>query len=674
MDDDRADIKADIDAVKDRGENLSSMEPLLLSESSRHRKALGDLALELISASAGFRRSLPLGVMAPLADLVRAMNCYYSNLIEGHATHPVDIEKALAGKYSHDPKKRDLQYEARAHITVQRWIDEGHLRGNATTVAGIRDLHLRFSELLPDGLLVASDPLTGSRVRVVPGELRRDDVKVGQHIPMSAGAVPRFLKRFEEIYTPLGKSEAILAAAAAHHRLLWIHPFVDGNGRVARLMSHAVLLETLDTGAVWSVARGLARNVGHYKQHLMNCDHPRRNDLDGRGALSEEALAVFTEFFLKTCLDQVRFMEELVQPDRLRGRIMAWAEEEIKAGALPLQSGQVLEAVLFRGELPRADVAPLLGVTDRHARRAVSALLDRGVLVSEGPRDSLFITFPAALASGWMPGLFPDPPAEPPPPLPAPLSTSTLRQELARVFELKDTLSDPGNPNAYFQNFEVSLRENSQKLAAFRKIEDVLSALDANAWNTLRDTASAHLTRPSTNKGRGWQSLFDVLSEARGYAYLRSIGCSDIRFVGRSDRPTPDIEAIHEGRRVLCEVKAINISEDEAGRRHRVYAGTPPASKAHTELGARYLSKLSSTLTNAVRQLDAFDPERTARRIVFCVLNFDDWVGDYYPAYFREIDTHLVTHPVEGAELVFYLPNNLFGRSFDMRAATVRTD
>jgi Fic family protein len=674
MDDARADIEADIEPVKDRGESPSSMEPLLLSESSRHRKALSDLSLELVSASAGFRRSLPSGVRAPLADLVRAMNCYYSNLIEGHATHPVDVEKALAGEYSHDPKKRDLQYEARAHITVQRWIDEGHLRGKATTVAGIRDLHLRFSELLPDELLAASDPITGRTVRVVPGELRRDDVKAGQHIAISAGAVPRFLKRFEEIFTPLGKSEAILAAAAAHHRVLWIHPFVDGNGRVARLMSHAVLLDTLDTGAVWSVARGLARNIGHYKQHLMNCDNPRRDDLDGRGALSEEALAAFTEFFLKTCLDQVRFMEELVQPDRLRGRIMAWANEEIKAGALAVRSGQVLEAVLFRGELPRADVAPLLGVTDRHARRVVSSLLYRGVLVSEGPRDSLFITFPAALASRWMPGLFPDPPPEPPPPMQAPISTSVLRQELARVFELKDTLSDPANSNAYFQKFEENLRKNSQTLAAFRKIEDVLSALDADAWNTLRHTASAHLTRPSTNKGRGWQSLFDIVSEARGYAYLRSIGCSDIRFVARADRPTPDIEAVHEGRRVLGEVKTINISEDEAGRRRRVYSGTPVASKTATELGAQYLSKLSRTLANAVRQLDAIDPERTARRIVFCVLNFDDWVGDYYPAYFREMDTHLVTHPVEGVELVFYLPNNMFARSFEMRAATVVTD
>jgi hypothetical protein len=86
------------------------------------------------------------------------------------------------------------------------------------------------------------------------------------------------------------------------------------------------------------------------------------------------------------------------------------------------------------------------------------------------------------------------------------------------------------------------------------------------------------------------------------------------------------------------------------------------------------LSKLTKTLGSAVRQLDAADPNRVARRIAFAVLNFDDWVGDYYPAYLRQIDAHLAADPVEGAEVVFYLPNNLFGRTFEMHAARVVTD
>ena len=384
------------------------MEPLLISWDSRHRGELTDLAVELAARSAGFRRSLPDGVLTALADLVRAMNCYYSNLIEGHVTHPVDIERALNNDYSRDVGKRNLQLEARAHVAVQQWIDAGGLRGRATTIDGIREIHRRFGELLPDELLWVEDPSSGERVRVVPGELRHRDVKVGNHVPVSPGAVPRLLRRFERGYSGLGKTDAILSVAAAHHRLLWLHPFLDGNGRVARLMSHAMLLDALDTGAIWSAARGLARNVAAYKAHLADCDSPRRNDLDGRGHLSEEALARFTRFFLDVCLDQVDFMEKLVQPGRLRARILLWAEEETRVGALPAKAAAILEAVLYRGQVPRGEVGNLLGTTDRHARRVVAALVERGVLTSEGPRAPLRLAFPAALASRWMPGLFPE--------------------------------------------------------------------------------------------------------------------------------------------------------------------------------------------------------------------------------------------------------------------------
>jgi Fic family protein len=336
------------------------------------------------------------------------MNCYYSNLIEGHDTHPVDIERALKDDYSAETEKRNLQLEAKAHIAVQQWIDGGSLRARAATSEGIREIHRRFCELLPDDLLWVEEPDTGERMRVIPGELRQRDVKVGQHIPISPGSLTRFLEKFETVYTGLGKAETILAAAAAHHRLLWIHPFLDGNGRVVRLMSYSMLLDTLETGGVWSIARGLARNERSYKSHLAACDLPRRNDLDGRGNLSEEGLAAFTYFFLETCLDQVKFMEELVQPERLRSRILLWAEEEVRVGSLPAKAGSILEAILYRGELPRGEIAGILGASDRHARRVVGTLSERGVIVSESTRAPLRLTFPAKLAPRWMPGLFPE--------------------------------------------------------------------------------------------------------------------------------------------------------------------------------------------------------------------------------------------------------------------------
>jgi Fic family protein len=404
----KPDIKADMRTARDGGESISLMEPLLIGAGSMHRAELTDLALDLAAKSAGFRRSLPASLIRSLADLVRAMNCYYSNLIEGHDTHPVDIERALKGDYSQDVRKRDLQREAVAHIAVQQWIDAGGLKSPAYSIQSMTEIHRRFCEQLPEDLLWVEDPVTHEKIRVVPGELRSRDVQVGRHIAISASAVPRFLKRYEEVYSTLGTTETLIAAAAAHHRLLWIHPFVDGNGRVTRLISHAALLNALDTGAVWSIARGLARNVDAYKAQLAACDLPRRNDLDGRGHLSEEHLAGFMKFFLNTCLDQVKFLESLMQPQLLQTRIAMWAEEQVRLGTLPPKASNVLNALLYRGELPRGELAAVVGVGERQARRIVSALDGLGVITSESTRAPLRLAFPATLASRWMPGLFPD--------------------------------------------------------------------------------------------------------------------------------------------------------------------------------------------------------------------------------------------------------------------------
>lgn len=399
-------------APKDRDEAVSEMEPMRISEAAPSRSSLNDRALELVAASARLDQSLPTEVAGALAALVRSMNCYYSNLIEGHNTHPVDIERALLADYSTEPRKRDLQLEACSHIAVQSWIDDGGLAGSAATADGVREIHRRFCAELPESLLWSETPNSGKKTRVEPGRWRESDVKVGRHVAVSPGAIERFMARFETIYARLGKSESILAVAAAHHRLLWIHPFADGNGRVARLMSYAMLQDAITTTGIWSIARGLARHEQAYKDHLEYCDRPRRGDLDGRGALGEAALVAFTAFFLDTCLDQVNFMSRLIRPDLLAGRVMGWAVNEAKADRLPSRSDWVLDKLLARGTLDRGEVAGLLGVSERTSRRVTSALLDLKVVVSDSPRSPLRLGFPATVAHHWLPGLFPEAPID----------------------------------------------------------------------------------------------------------------------------------------------------------------------------------------------------------------------------------------------------------------------
>jgi hypothetical protein len=113
------------------------------------------------------------------------MNCYYSNLIEGHHTHPVEINRALAGDYAAEPEKRNLQREAVAHIEVQRLIDTGAASKRSTSSEFIAFVHRRFCELLPDDLLWVENPETHERVRVAPGGFRTKHVKVGHHTPPS---------------------------------------------------------------------------------------------------------------------------------------------------------------------------------------------------------------------------------------------------------------------------------------------------------------------------------------------------------------------------------------------------------------------------------------------------------------------------------------------------------
>ena len=235
---------------------------------------------------------------------------------------------------------------------------------------------------LPEDLLWVDDPDTDERPRVDAGRAARPDVKVGRHVAVSPGAVPRFLTGSSRC-TAASARPTPLAAAAAHHRLLWIHPFLDGNGRVARLMSHAMLLDALDTGGVWSVARG-SRATSALTRAIWPPAIRRAGTISTAAARSARKRSrPSPASSSQRVLDQVRSWRACAaRPPAGADRI--WAEEEIRRRRCRPNAGMVLEAVLCRGELPRGEVGDLLGVTPRHARRIVAALLDRGVLAVQG--------------------------------------------------------------------------------------------------------------------------------------------------------------------------------------------------------------------------------------------------------------------------------------------------
>jgi len=328
-------------------------------------------------------------------------------------TRPREIDRALHQDYSTQPERRILQLEAVAHIEVQQAIDgDRDDPASPASPAYAVWLHREFYRRLPEELTWVEDPESKRRIRVQPGMLRDAEVVVGRHLPPAAQSLPQFLARFEHAYNPqqLSKVRQVVAVAAAHHRFLWIHPFYDGNGRVARLMSHAMFKRMGVGSSLWSTARGLAREVKSYKSLLMAADEPRHSALDGRGGLSQAALVEFCQFFLRVSVDQIKFMESLLQTSELLRRIELYVEDETRAGRLPKGSFPLLQEALLAGEFERGQAPALTAYKERMARTVMARLLALGLLVADGPKAPVRLGFPLAAIERWFPALYPSDP------------------------------------------------------------------------------------------------------------------------------------------------------------------------------------------------------------------------------------------------------------------------
>ena len=373
---------------------------------------LADVSIDIQREATLLGQGLHPDSAAELADLVRVMNCYYSNLIEGHNTRPRDIERALAGAELEE-ETRPLALEARAHVIVQREIDEMHRAGTLprpTSVDFLTWVHKTFYDEMPDEFRVIELP-DGSHESIVPGRLRQDgdkEVAVGRHLPPSSSRVAAFMEHFDKRFQIAARSSSgrIIAIASAHHRLNYIHPFPDGNGRVSRLMSHAMALTAGIGGhGLWSVSRGLARGLadpGEYKRMMDLAGSPWRGDRDGRGNLSEAALKTFCDWFLEVTLDQITFSARLFDLGGLERRYRRLVEDTVDDKRAP----ELISAVLRHGALERGEAQMVLKTSERTARNTLSKLTAAGFLKSASPKTPARLAFPLDYRERLFPNLF----------------------------------------------------------------------------------------------------------------------------------------------------------------------------------------------------------------------------------------------------------------------------
>lgn len=391
------------------------MEPLFPEDPTGELKTL---AIELVKKAARLS-----GIMNPMtrnaiADFLRPMNSYYSNLIEGHDTHPIDIDRALNNDYSTDKVKRDLQKEAHAHIKVHKSISEAFRNDNAkknpSSPNYLKEIHREFYAHLPESFRTVTSK-EGEKKEVVPGKFRTTEVEVGRHTAPFSGDLPLFTERFADFYNPTGranrsKTRRIISIAASHHRLAWIHPFLDGNGRVVRLYSDACFMhEKLDAEGLWSISRGLARTKEEYRTRLANADLTRNGNHDGRGNLSNRMLIEFCTYFLKTAIDQVEFIYRAVDTEHMLTRLKGFSDLMALKGRLRPEARHILIDVFLRGKISKPDAMRITGTSDKTLKNLTDSMIGMNLLTAkkEGITMMYHVKYPIAFSPMIFPGLYP---------------------------------------------------------------------------------------------------------------------------------------------------------------------------------------------------------------------------------------------------------------------------
>ncbi len=393
----------------------STMEPLFPDDPT---KTLENLAEELIEKASRLSGTLNPITRAAIGDFLRPMNSYYSNLIEGHDTHPIDIEKALNEEFSDNKEKRDLQLEARAHIHVHKLMTENmhHYpsENSPYSSAYLKEIHRQFYANLPDEMKKATSK-DGHFTEIIPGEFRKLEVQVGRHIGPDSSKIDTFMTRFEAIYTPSsnsnkGKVKRIISIAASHHRLAWIHPFLDGNGRVVRLFSDAnFIYENLDASGLWSISRGLARSNAAYKSHLANADLQRFNDFDGRGNLSNKMLIAFCDYFLRTAIDQVEYMYHVIDTSNMINRIEKFADLMVLRDKIRPEAKYILIDLFLKGKISKTEAMRLTNSSDKTLKLITDPLSKLGLLHygKEGKEAIYYVKYALSSSPILFPGLYP---------------------------------------------------------------------------------------------------------------------------------------------------------------------------------------------------------------------------------------------------------------------------
>jgi Fic family protein len=363
-------------------------------------------------------KTIPISIRETVQDLLWRVNSFYSNKIEGNPTKPREVLELDKLDQKLDEKGVD---EIRRHLVVQFALQKiDYSSKDRTTQAFLKDLHRAFyaGTSVEDRTVTNKD---GESFVIEGGSYRTTEVMVGSHFPPNVAELEEHMRFFSTTYKledSLGL-EKFYKVAASHHRLAWIHPFLDGNGRVNRMFTDCYMKSIgLDSHGLWSVSRGFARDIDSYYKHLAIADSPRQGNYDGKGILSDRGLAEWTKYFFDVVIDQMTYILSLLRPESLRKRVEVYMDICIAGGSpyedeskelpkLPKESKAIYLDLLYEGAKMRKELASSHGVGEKKLREILSLMEVRGLVRLEHkqpvqallPLDSTYMLFPNLIAS-----------------------------------------------------------------------------------------------------------------------------------------------------------------------------------------------------------------------------------------------------------------------------------
>lgn len=242
-----------------------------------------------------------------------------------------------------------------------------YLDSNALVTEGlIREIHKR----LVKG--VRSDSAAPGEYRKIQNYIVNSVTKETLYAPPPAFEIPRMMQELIDYINSTQEVHPVFVAGIAQFQLVHIHPFLDGNGRSARLLSTLCLYRKgYDFKRLFTISEYYDRNRADYYKAIQNV---RENNMDMTGWL---------EYFTHALSEQ---MQEI----KTKGEVVIRADVLVKRHNLSDRQAKAIQYILQHGEITIKDFASLcLSAPRRSLQRDLKNLVDKGLVITEGATNQL---------------------------------------------------------------------------------------------------------------------------------------------------------------------------------------------------------------------------------------------------------------------------------------------